>query len=122
VITTTKGNVVREASRSDWAVGIFVTAFALMLAVVYIVLMGNTANATGGGSGTDQYTEDKITICHATGSESNPYVEITVDVNGLNGHGDHPNDIIPAPEGGCPEGGTTTHRLPEHVSPALSRR
>lgn len=44
----------------------------------------------------------KITICHATSSENNPYNEITIDRNGLNGHGDHEDDIIPAPEGGCP--------------------
>ncbi len=45
--------------------------------------------------------EGKITICHATGSTKNPYNEITVSVNGLNGHDKHSNDIIPAPEGGC---------------------
>ena len=45
---------------------------------------------------------DKITICHATGSKTNPYVEITVSVNGLNGHDKHQGDIIPMPEGGCP--------------------
>lgn len=45
---------------------------------------------------------DKITICHATGSEKNPYNEITVSVNGLNGHGKHDGDIIPVPVGGCP--------------------
>jgi hypothetical protein len=44
----------------------------------------------------------KITICHATSSIKNPYNEITVSVNGLNGHGKHAGDIIPAPEGGCP--------------------
>jgi hypothetical protein len=49
----------------------------------------------------------KITICHATGSSTNPYVVITIDRNGLNGHGDHAGDIIPAPAGGCPVGGTT---------------
>ena len=43
----------------------------------------------------------RITICHATKSSTNPYVEITVDLNGLNGHGDHGDDIIPAPAGGC---------------------
>lgn len=47
-------------------------------------------------------SEGKITICHATGSTKNPYVEITVSVNGLNGHDKHPGDIIPAPAGGCP--------------------
>ncbi|NTU55440.1 MAG: hypothetical protein HGA79_04255 [Anaerolineales bacterium] len=44
----------------------------------------------------------EITICHATSSETNPYEEITVSVNGLNGHGRHEGDIIPMPEGGCP--------------------
>lgn len=47
-------------------------------------------------------SNDKITICHATGSENNPYNKITVSVNGLNGHGNHPRDIIPAPAGDCP--------------------
>ena len=45
---------------------------------------------------------DKITICHATSSKKNPYNEITVSVNGLNGHNKHEGDIIPAPGGGCP--------------------
>lgn len=48
----------------------------------------------------------KITICHATKSETNPYVTITISVNGLNGHKHHHegswSDIIPAPAGGCP--------------------
>ena len=43
----------------------------------------------------------KVTICHATGSMTNPYVTITISENGLNGHGDHEGDIIPAPAGGC---------------------
>ncbi|MFN2522606.1 MAG: hypothetical protein ABR614_04770 [Mycobacteriales bacterium] len=41
--------------------------------------------------------ELKITLCHATSSDSNPYVTITVDENGaLNGHEDHADDIIPS--------------------------
>ena len=57
-----------------------------------------------GGCPTDPLVvvNEKITICHATSSETNPYNEITVSVNGLNGHGDHADDIIPAPESGCP--------------------
>jgi len=47
-------------------------------------------------------SDGKITICHATGSAKNPYVEITVDVNGLNGHDKHAGDIIPVPAEGCP--------------------
>jgi hypothetical protein len=49
----------------------------------------------------------KITICHATGSATNPFVEITISVNGLHGHGKHGDDIIPAPAGGCPTAATT---------------
>ena len=47
--------------------------------------------------------DGRITICHATGSATNPFVEITISVNGLNGHGDHQDgeDIVPAPAGGC---------------------
>jgi hypothetical protein len=68
-----------------------------------------TATVTGTPSGTTTPTatvsanqDAKITICHATGSTKNPYVMITVSVNGLNGHDKHPDDIIPAPAGGCP--------------------
>lgn len=40
---------------------------------------------------------NKVTLCHATGSESNPYVEITVAAASLKvGHGSHSGDIIPA--------------------------
>ena len=47
-------------------------------------------------------SDGKVTICHATGSKTNPYTMITVSVNGLNGHDKHKDDIIPAPQGGCP--------------------
>ena len=49
-----------------------------------------------------EINDGKITICHATNSAKNPYNEITISVNGLNGHGKHENDIIPVPENGCP--------------------
>lgn len=46
-----------------------------------------------------------VTLCHATGSQSNPFVTITVDNQGqLDGHEHHDGDIIPAPESGCPTG------------------
>ena len=56
--------------------------------------------------------DDKISICHATGSDSNPYTEITISENGLNGHnaqGVHDGDIVPAPAGGCPAGDNGDH-------------
>src|SRR5205814_5378160 len=46
-------------------------------------------------------TPDRVTICHHTGSQSNPYVMITVDRNALPAHAAH-GDIIPAPPEGCP--------------------
>jgi hypothetical protein len=46
----------------------------------------------------------KTTICHATGSATNPYVTITISNNALPAHRRHQDgrDIIPAPAGGCP--------------------
>lgn len=46
----------------------------------------------------------KVWICHATGSATNPYVELHVSENALAAHRNHQNgqDIIPAPDGGCP--------------------
>lgn len=45
----------------------------------------------------------KVTICHATGSQSNPYTTVTVSSNGLNGHSRHGGDIVAAPSSGCPQ-------------------
>ncbi|MBT2596093.1 hypothetical protein [Arthrobacter sp. ISL-72] len=73
-----------------------------------IALIGVTAPANAGGQGDNDETGDKkVSICHATGSESNPYVQITVSENSLNGNGHalHPGDLIPAPAAGCPGGG-----------------
>jgi hypothetical protein len=65
---------------------------------------GDIIPAPAGGCPTNPLVsvDGKITICHATGSEKNPYVEITVSVNGLNGHDKHELDIIPMAAGGCP--------------------
>jgi hypothetical protein len=45
----------------------------------------------------------KTTICHSTGSATNPYVEITISDNALQAHARHHDgrDIIPAPAEGC---------------------
>ena len=41
-------------------------------------------------------SEHKVTICHATASETNPYNEISVDKNSTaQGHDSHSGDIIP---------------------------
>ena len=51
----------------------------------------------------------KTTICHATGSDTNPYVEITISDRALKAHAAHQDgrDIIPAPGGGCPKAEVT---------------
>ncbi len=60
-----------------------------------IILPASAPDAQGNKNG-------KITLCHATGSATNPYVEITVSVEGAtHGHANHPGDIIPAPADGC---------------------
>lgn len=53
--------------------------------------------ASGGSS-----SNERITICHATSSITNPYVQITVSKAALAGHRKHNEDIIPAPVTGCP--------------------
>lgn len=67
-----------------------IVKWAVLLGVV--ALLASTLPAVAGGN--------KVTICHATGSAKNPYVEITVSENGwLNGHRSH-GDFL-APSGGC---------------------
>jgi hypothetical protein len=60
-------------------------------------------------SGPGNSKPHKVTICHATGSMSNPYVVITVDVHALKAHASHQDgrDVIPVPSAGCPAAGTT---------------
>jgi hypothetical protein len=83
------------------------------------------------------WSEDKVTICHATPPDTaaNGWQEITVDLDGLNGHGDHPADIIPETEYNDAQGDqsilenhcvqpeepttTTTTTLPPHTCEQL---
>jgi hypothetical protein len=61
-----------------------------------------------GGGGTAK--EGKVTICHATGSATNPFVVITISENAVDAHRRHQDgrDIVPAPANGCPATATTT--------------
>ena len=75
------------------------------------------APAPRGGNDTPKKSErenngaahQKTTICHATGSATNPYVEITISDRALKAHAAHQDgrDIIPAPGGGCPKAEVT---------------
>ncbi len=79
-----------------------------------------TTTSTTTTSTTTTLAPRRITICHATGSRSNPYVAITVDLNGLNGHGDHPGDIIPAPAAGCSRAAVAAATTTTTLSPTTT--
>ncbi len=75
-------------------------AAILALAGVYAatVLAGGSKPAIGTITTTNN-AHNKVTICHATGSKTNPYVVITPDASGvIDGHYAHQDhrDIIPA--------------------------
>jgi hypothetical protein len=63
-------------------------------------------------SRTDDHGNDKVTICHRTGSDKNPYVMITISENAVQAHKRHPaihgrSDIFPTPGNpitSCPTG------------------
>ena len=79
----------------------------LALLVVGVLSTAPTALAGGTNHGKNHGKKDgKTTICHATGSQTNPYVRIRVSNNALDAHRRHQDgrDIIPAPTNGCPNG------------------
>ncbi len=61
----------------------------------FIIAATLVISAALAASGTASATNYKVDICHATGSSSNPYVQVEVARAGLNGHDDHALDIIP---------------------------
>ena len=69
------------------------------LSALVVLAVGVAGSFGAGAKPAASKTNDKITICHATGNGK--YVSITVRVNGLNGHDGHSGDIIP-PHGSDP--------------------
>ena len=69
---------------------------------VAVVALGTVGACASLASATKPDPSHKVTICHATASESNPYVTITVDIASIvgdSGHGHsgvNAGDIIPA--------------------------
>jgi len=57
-----------------------------------------------GAGGAAATPAEKVTICHKTSSETNPYVEITISANGMNGHDDHHDGGDVGGGEGCPTG------------------
>lgn len=68
------------------------TIITIGLALGGTILGAGTASATG---------QPRVMICHATGSDSNPWVSIEIAASALSAHDGH-GDLIPAPAGGCP--------------------
>ena len=68
---------------------------------------GDNGDHDGDHDGDNGSDSKKVTICHATGSEKNPYEVITIAEKAwLNGHKDGHNgnaDIYPVPAKGCHE-------------------
>lgn len=68
-----------------------------VMAVAFLAPVAFIANPVSASGGDDH----KVTICHATSSQSNPYVLIRVDKSSINGVGrgdhylEHGRDIIP---------------------------
>ena len=65
-------------------------------AVISAVPVGASASNTNNGSNNPG---NKVTICHATGSKTNPFIVISPNANGvINGHYSHQDnrDIIPS--------------------------
>src|SRR5262245_7332852 len=77
--------------------------------ILAVIVVASAALAVGGigivsASAGGEPPNQKVTLCHATAAENNPYVEITVDENaianvilGQNGHATHTGPIFPAP-------------------------
>jgi hypothetical protein len=64
----------------------------IIVSLAALAIVATPALATGNNNG-----NDKVTICHATSSEGNPYVQNQPSKSGdVNGHDGHDNDIIPA--------------------------
>ncbi len=77
------------------------------MGVVGLGLLGATVSANAAPS-------DKITICHATHSASNPYVAVTISLSALSRHVTDTADIVPANAGDfMPNGQNLT---PENIA------
>ena len=74
-----------------------------MIGVASIALAALGVGVVSASAG-EEPPNQKVTLCHATAAENNPYVVITVDENaianvilGQNGHATHTGPIFPAP-------------------------
>lgn len=77
---------------------VFLKRFAALLPLVGALVLCVPAALASDGTGNNGNRNDRVRICHATGSQSNPYVSIEPNKNGVvDGHAGHQGgrDIIP---------------------------
>jgi LPXTG-motif cell wall-anchored protein len=70
-----------------------VGSLVLLFTMLVSAEAGAAGNGEGGGKGADEH---KVTLCHATNSYTNPYVEITVDYDAIihEGHDGHTGPVF----------------------------
>lgn len=74
----------------------------LVLALLSAVALGGGAWAWATDDGGGDATDKKVTLCHFTGSDTNPFVVITISKHARDAHTRNHGDVPPDANGNCP--------------------